>query len=363
MEIPNRHAKYYPGLAAYRVSVKRKTRPSHSGNIQWLRRYYYISENSAYRSVSKPSISESIAPLDIPQARRYFSFHPQLPGESAPEPRRRHRPKSPSAVPGNKAGHLRNSRARPLPMIRHLRFSYTIYRENFRTKKAAVRRLQLAADASEVSPGFIAAILFPFTCSAATIRGCRRKNHAVAHHSTECSGTGCLFGTVGRQRPCTCVLQSGRIFRRIDLFFHKRYRFNYLFTRVGSGNLRQKIPFRHSFSIDLHLRSKPESACLPGFRPHSFIETANNIAFQTKRVLFSKIGTNPFPSLSRTFEIGNPRNGSGTLTPPPTYRRTYSGESHNTVSRRPSGTKAYSPQASNRHNENIGSSAGNFRYT
>jgi hypothetical protein len=30
---------------------------------------------------------------------------------------------------------------------------------------------QLAADASEVSaPGFIAAILFPFTCSAATIR-------------------------------------------------------------------------------------------------------------------------------------------------------------------------------------------------
>ena len=131
-------------------------------------------------------------------------------------------------------------------------------------------------------------------------------------------------------------------------FFHKRYRFNYLFTRVGSGNLRQKIPFRHSFSIDLHLRSKPESACLPGFRPHSFIKTANNIAFQTKRVLFSKIGTNPFPSLSRTFEIGNPRNGSGTLTPPPTYRRTYSGESHNTVSRRPSGTKAYSPQASNR---------------
>lgn len=130
--------------------------------------------------------------------------------------------------------------------------------------------------------------------------------------------------------------------------FHKRYRFNYLFTRVGSGNLRQKIPFRHSFSIDLHLRSKPESACLPGFRPHSFIKTANNIAFQTKRVLFSKIGTNPFPSLSRTFEIGNPRNGSGTLTPPPTYRRTYSGESHNTVSRRPSGTKAYSPQASNR---------------
>lgn len=164
----------------------------------------------------------------------------------------------------------------------------------------------------------------------------------------KCSGTGCLFGTVGRQRPCTCVLQSGRIFRRIDLFFHKRYRFNYLFTRVGSGNLRQKIPFRHSFSIDLHLRSKPESACLPGFRPHSFIKTANNIAFQTKRVLFSKIGTNPFPSLSRTFEIGNPRNGSGTLTPPPTYRRTYSGESHNTVSRRPSGTKAYSPQASNR---------------
>lgn len=133
-EIPNRHAKYYPGFAAYRVSVKRKTRPSHSGNIQWLQRYYYISENSAYRSVSKPSISESIAPLDIPQARRYFSFHPQLPGESAPEPRRRHRPKSPSAVPGNKAGHLRNSRARPLPMIRHLRFSYTIYRENFRTK-------------------------------------------------------------------------------------------------------------------------------------------------------------------------------------------------------------------------------------
>ena len=122
---------------------------------------------------------------------------------------------------------------------------------------------------------------------------------------------------------------------------------------LGSGNLRQKIPFRHSFSIDLHLRSKPESACLPGFRPHSFIKTANNIAFQTKRVLFSKIGTNPFPSLSRTFEIGNPRNGSGTLTPPPTYRRTYSGESHNTVSRRPSGTKAYSPQASVRRKQDI----------
>lgn len=172
MEIPNRHAKYYPGLAAYRVSVKRKTRPSHSGNIQWLRRYYYISENSAYRSVSKPSISESIAPLDIPQARRYFSFHPQLPGESAPEPRRRHRPKSPSAVPGNKAGHLRNSRARPLPMIRHLRFSYTIYRENFRTKgccRSSFSSWQPMP--GEVSaPGFIAAILFPFTCSAATIR-------------------------------------------------------------------------------------------------------------------------------------------------------------------------------------------------
>lgn len=335
MEIPNRHAKYYPGLAAYRVSVKRKTRPSHSGNIQWLRRYYYISENSAYRSVSKPSISESIAPLDIPQARRYFSFHPQLPGESAPEPRRRHRPKSPSAVPGNKAGHLRNSRARPLPMIR---------------KVAAVRRFPVGSRCQRSVRtrlhrcDFVSLYLFRSDDPG----GCRRKNHAVAHHSTECSGTGCLFGTVGGQRPCTCVLQSGRIFRRIDLFFHKRYRFNYLFTRVGSGNLRQKIPFRHSFSIDLHLRSKPESACLPGFRPHSFIKTANNIAFQTKRVLFSKIGTNPFPSLSRTFEIGNPRNGSGTLTPPPTYRRTYSGESHNTVSRRPSGTKAYSPQASNR---------------
>ena len=95
----------------------------------------YTPESPGKFSVlSKPSISESIAPLDIPQARRYFSFHPQLPNESAPEPRRRHRPKSPSAVPGNKAGHLRNSRARPLPMIRHLRFSYTIYRENFRTK-------------------------------------------------------------------------------------------------------------------------------------------------------------------------------------------------------------------------------------
>lgn len=350
MEIPNRHAKYYPGLAAYRVSVKRKTRPSHSGNIQWLRRYYYISENSAYRSVSKPSISESIAPLDIPQARRYFSFHPQLPGESAPEPRRRHRPKSPSAVPGNKAGHLRNSRARPLPMIRHLRFSYTIYRENFRTKGCCRSSFSNWQPMPAKCPHPASSLRFCFPLPVPQRRSGRmpKKNHAVAHHSTECSGTGCLFGTVGRQRPCTCVLQSGRIFRRIDLFFHKRYRFNYLFTRVGSGNLRQKIPFRHSFSIDLHLRSKPESACLPGFRPHSFIKTANNIAFQTKRVLFSKIGTNPFPSLSRTFEIGNPRNGSGTLTPPPTYRRTYSGESHNTVSRRPSGTKAYSPQASNR---------------
>lgn len=224
MEIPNRHAKYYPGLAAYRVSVKRKTRPSHSGNIQWLRRYYYISENSAYRSVSKPSISESIAPLDIPQARRYFSFHPQLPGESAPEPRRRHRPKSPSAVPGNKAGHLRNSRARPLPMIRHLRFSYTIYRENFRTKGCCRSSFSSWQPMPAKCPprlhrcDFVSLYLF---CSDDP-GGCRRKNHAVAHHSTECSGTGCLFGTVGGQRPCTCVLQSGRIFRRIDLLFHKQ---------------------------------------------------------------------------------------------------------------------------------------------
>ena len=136
-------------------------------------------------------------------------------------------------------------------MIRHLRFSYTIYRENLNERLLPFVVFQLAADASEVSaPGFIAAILFPLPVPQRRSGGCRRKNHAVAHHSTECSGTGCLFGTVGRQRPCTCVLQSGRIFRRIDLFFHKRYRFNYLFTRVGSGNLRQKIPSAiHSQSI------------------------------------------------------------------------------------------------------------------
>lgn len=171
--------------------------------------------------MSKPSISESIAPLDIPQARRYFSFHPQLPNESAPEPRRRHRPKSPSAVPGNKAGHLRNSRARPLPMIRHLRFSYTIYRENFRTKGCCRSSFSSWQPMPAKCPHPASSLRFCFPLPVPQRRSGRmpKKNHAVAHHSTECSGTGCLFGTVGGQRPCTCVLQSGRIFRRIDLLF------------------------------------------------------------------------------------------------------------------------------------------------
>ena len=89
-----------------------------------------------------------------------------------------------------------------------------------------------------------------------------------------------------------------------SVFFISNSRFNYLFTWVSSGNLRQKIPSRHSFSIDLHLRSKPESACLPGFRPHSFIKIANKLLHSKRNVRYfrrsGQIRSRPFPELSRS---------------------------------------------------------------